>query len=156
MSVSFEVVTGDLLAQPVDVIVNTWNRNLLPWWLLRPHGVSGALKRRAGVAPFWELQRCGPLALGQAVLTGAGQLPHRGIIHVASITMWGSSSPTIIRRCVASALALAQDKGFESIAFPVLGSGSAGIAEQTALTAMCESLRVLTFAGSVRVVRYQK
>ena len=42
------VVEGDLLDQPVDVIVNAWNRNLIPWWLLLPQGVSGAIKRRGG------------------------------------------------------------------------------------------------------------
>ncbi len=42
------IVYGDLLDQPVEVIVNAWNRNVIPWWLLLPQGVSGAIKRRAG------------------------------------------------------------------------------------------------------------
>lgn len=42
------MVIGDLLDQDVDVIVNAWNRNLVPWWLLIPQGVSKAIKRRAG------------------------------------------------------------------------------------------------------------
>ncbi|HYF65762.1 MAG TPA: macro domain-containing protein, partial [Herpetosiphonaceae bacterium] len=67
-----EIVSGDLLAQPVEVIVNAWNRNLLPWWLLRPGGVSGAIKRAAGDAPFREVARAGRLRPGAAVLTGAG------------------------------------------------------------------------------------
>ncbi len=46
------VVEGDLLDQDVDVIVNAWNRNIIPWWLLLPQGVSGAIKRRGGTAPF--------------------------------------------------------------------------------------------------------
>src|ERR1051325_5052741 len=53
------LVDGDLLNQSVDAIVNAWNRNLLPWWLLLPQGVSGAIKRRAGTAPFRELRRHG-------------------------------------------------------------------------------------------------
>ena len=36
---------GDLLDQPVEAIVNAWNRNTIPWWLLLPQGVSGAIKR---------------------------------------------------------------------------------------------------------------
>lgn len=44
MAVKYMIVAGDLLDQPVEVIVNAWNRNIIPWWLLRPHGVSGALK----------------------------------------------------------------------------------------------------------------
>ena len=50
------VTEGDLLDQDVDVIVNAWNRNPFPWWLLLPQGVSGAIKRRAGLAPFRELR----------------------------------------------------------------------------------------------------
>lgn len=45
------IVEGDLLLQPVEVIVNPWNTNRVPWWLLLPNGVSGAIKRRAGAAP---------------------------------------------------------------------------------------------------------
>ena len=41
------VVHGDLLDQDVDAIVNAWHRNVIPWWLLLPQGVSGAIKRRA-------------------------------------------------------------------------------------------------------------
>jgi O-acetyl-ADP-ribose deacetylase (regulator of RNase III) len=51
------IVVGDLLDQHVDVIVNTWNRNIIPWWLLLPQGVSGAIKRQAGLKPFRELGR---------------------------------------------------------------------------------------------------
>ena len=43
-----DVVKGDLLAQDVDVIVNAWNRNVIPWWLLIPQGVSGAIKKKGG------------------------------------------------------------------------------------------------------------
>ncbi|MEL6184981.1 MAG: hypothetical protein AAFU79_10180, partial [Myxococcota bacterium] len=57
------VVRGDLLDQEVDVIVNAWNRNLFPWWLLLPQGVSRAIKRRAGTRPFDELFRHGPMPL---------------------------------------------------------------------------------------------
>lgn len=43
-----DIVEGDLLDQDVEVIVNAWNRNLFPHWLLWPQGVSGAIRRRAG------------------------------------------------------------------------------------------------------------
>jgi len=46
-----EIVEGDLLDQYVEVIVNAWNRNIIPWWLLLPQGVSGAIRRRGGTAP---------------------------------------------------------------------------------------------------------
>jgi hypothetical protein len=50
-----QFVQGHILDQGVDVIVNTWNRNVIPWWLLLPQGVSGAIKRRGGTGPFKEL-----------------------------------------------------------------------------------------------------
>jgi len=66
-----EIVQGDLLDQDVDVIVNAWNRNIIPCWLLLPQGVSGAIKHRGGYALFRELAEHGPIPLGGAVLTGA-------------------------------------------------------------------------------------
>jgi len=78
---------GDLLDQDVEVIVNSWNRNIIPWWLLFPQGVSGAIKRRGGKAPFKEVAKYGPIPLGEARLTGAGTLAFKGIIHVAGINM---------------------------------------------------------------------
>ena len=67
-----ELIEGDLLDQDVDVIVNAWNRNIIPWWLLLPQGVSGAIKRRGGTSPFKEVRRHGSIPLGGAVLTSAG------------------------------------------------------------------------------------
>src|SRR5512142_46266 len=87
------ITDGDLLDQPVEVIVNAWNRNVIPWWLLLPQGVSGALKRRAGLQPFRELGRMGPIPLGGAVHTSAGRLPYRAVIHVAGINLLWRASP---------------------------------------------------------------
>lgn len=86
-SVPPEIVEGDLLDQPVEAIVNAWNRNIIPWWLLIPQGVSGAIKRHGGFRPFIEVGRAGPMPLGSAVLTAAGRLRFKAIIHVAGINM---------------------------------------------------------------------
>ena len=91
-SVNITVVEGDLLNQDVDVIVNAWNRNIIPWWLLLPQGVSGAIKRRAGKAPFREVAKHGAIPLGGAVMTSAGKLPFKAIIHVAGINMFWRAS----------------------------------------------------------------
>jgi O-acetyl-ADP-ribose deacetylase (regulator of RNase III) len=53
-----QIVEGDILDQPVEVIINSWNRNIIPWWILIPQGVSGAIKKRAGTKPFKELAKC--------------------------------------------------------------------------------------------------
>jgi hypothetical protein len=100
------VTDGDLLDQPVEVIVNAWNRNIIPWWLLLPQGVSGAIKRRGGIKPFREVARHGPIPLGGAVLTSAGRLPFRGIIHVSGINMFWRSSEYSVRHSVRNAMEL--------------------------------------------------
>ena len=120
------IAQGNLLDQDVDVIVNAWNRNIIPWWLLLPQGVSGAIKKRGGTGPFKELRKHGSIPLGGAVLTSAGQLPFKGIIHVAGINMLWRASERSIRVSVGNALTIATEKGFRSIAFPLIGAGSGG------------------------------
>lgn len=94
--VSVTVMEGNLLDQPVEVIVNAWNRNIIPWWLLVPQGVSGAIKKRGGYQPFIELAKHGAIPLGGAVMTSAGRLGFKAIIHVAGISMlWRSSRESI-------------------------------------------------------------
>jgi O-acetyl-ADP-ribose deacetylase (regulator of RNase III) len=150
-----ERVDGDLLKQPVAAIVNAWNRNLIPWWLLLPQGVSGAIKRRAGLAPFRELGRAGPIPLGGAVVTGAGRLPYAGIIHVAGIDLLWRSSEVAVRGSVRSALALADERGFSSVAFPTIGAGTGGLGEAEVLAWMQDELARLEYPILVRLVRYR-
>ena len=149
-----KVVEGDLLDQHADVIVNAWNRNIIPWWLLLPQGVSGATKRRAGYQPFRELARHGPIPLGGAVLTGAGRLPHQGIIHVAGIGLWWVSSQRSIQQSVLSAMALVQQHGFGSVAFPIIGGGTGGTRADQALQWMLQSLESVDYAAAVTIVKY--
>ncbi len=149
------MVDGDLLDQEVDAIVNAWNRNIIPWWLLVPQGVSRAIKKRAGTEPFRELARVGPLPLGHAVLTGAGRLPHRGIIHVAGINMLWRASAVSITTSVCSAIEIARTEQFDSIAFPIIGSGTGGFNQETAIELMCQGIDALDFEGRVIIVRYR-
>jgi O-acetyl-ADP-ribose deacetylase (regulator of RNase III) len=149
------VVEGDLLDQRVDAIVNAWNRNIIPWWLLLPQGVSGAIKRRAGYQPFRELARVGPMPLGTAVVTSAGRLPYKGIIHVAGINMLWRASERSIRDSVDNALARAREHGFHSVAFPVIGAGSGGFDEARALEVMRTALGAGVGELEVTVVRYR-
>lgn len=150
-----ELITGDLLDQEVDVIVNAWNRNVIPWWLLLPQGVSGAIKRRAGTQPFRELARRGPIPLGAAVLTSAGRLPQKGIIHVAGIDLLWRSSGASIRTSCRSALRLATEQGFGSIAFPLIGAGTGGGSPDEVERMMLDQLGREPFAGRVLLVRFR-
>ena len=149
------MIEGDLLDQEVDAIVNPWNRNLFPWWLLLPQGVSGAIKRRAGLAPVRELRRYGVLPIGGAVVTGAGFLPHRAIIHVAGIGFLWRASPRSIEESVRNCLRLATREGFRSLALPLIGAGTGGVPPDESLRLTREVLADDHFDGEVRIVRYR-
>ena len=148
-----KIVDGDLLDQDVEVIVNAWNRNFIPHWLLWPQGVSGAIRRRAGKEPFRELRRHGLLPLGGAVLTSAGRLPHKGIIHVAGLNWWWTATEKSVRLSTKNALGLACDR-FQSIAFPLIGAGTGGLGPERVATVMREEIDQFHFPGEVRLVRY--
>ena len=147
-------IRGDLLDQPTDVIVNAWNRNFLPWWLLWPQGVSGAIRRRAGTAPFREVWRAGIMPVGGAVLTSAGRLPHQGIIHVAGLHAHWMASEFSIRQSVRSALAIVAAQRFTSVAFPVIGGGTGGLRAGDALRYMRETVLEVNPAAEVRIVHF--
>lgn len=154
--VSATLTDGDLLDQPVEVIVNAWNRNIIPWWLLVPQGVSGAIKRRGGYQPFIELAKHGPIPLGGAVVTSAGRLPYKAIIHVAGISMFWRSSKASIQGSVVSAMELVNRHGFGSVAFPVIGAGTGGYRQSEATQLMVDALAGLSSPASVTLVRYRR
>jgi len=154
--VDYTVVDGDLLEQRADAIVNAWNRNIIPWWLLVPQGVSGAIKRRAGTAPFRDLARFGPMPLGAAVLTSAGKLPYAGIIHVAGINMLWRASEQSIRDSVHNAMNLATREGYERVALPVIGACSGGFEERQALAIIESALAHQEGDLRATVVRFRK
>jgi O-acetyl-ADP-ribose deacetylase (regulator of RNase III) len=156
MSVEVQIVEGDLLDQDVDVIVNPWNRNIIPWWLLLPQGVSGAIKRRGGAAPFRELRRAGAMPLGSAVMTSAGRLPFKAIIHVAGINLLWRASERSVRDSVRNAMSLAHEKGYASIAFPLIGAGSGGMDAEKARAIMEEEMRSLDCDLRARIVIFRR
>lgn len=105
--------------------------------------------------PFQEPGRKGPIPLGGAVLTNAGRLPYKAIIHVAGINMLWRSSETSIRDCVKSALTLAKERGFKSIAFPFIGAGTGGGGEERVSAIMRSELESSDFDGEVKLVRFR-
>ena len=124
---------GDITNQPdVDAIVNAANTEL---WL--GSGVAGAIARRGGPRIEREAVSKGPIRLGEAVETTAGDLPNKFVIHAAAMgyrdddravaKRGGSlSSADIIRAATTNSLALADRLGCHSIAFPALATGVAG------------------------------
>lgn len=146
---------GDLLLQDVEAIVNAWNRNVIPWWLLLPQGVSGAIKRAAGYEPFRELARAGRMPAGGAVVTGAGRLRFKAIIHVAGLNLFWRTSEEIVRKCVRSALSAAAARQFRSVAMPLIGAGTGGLDAARVEEIMRDEASRADYTGDVVIVRYR-
>ena len=151
-----EIVDGDLLAQKVDVIVNAWNRNIFPWWLLLPQGVSGAIKCQAGLDPFRELSRMGLIELGGARLTGAGKLPFKAIIHVAGINLLWFATEFSVRESVRSAMRIINENAFESAAFPLIGSGSGNRGKDWSQKIMLDEFAKIESDAAVKLVIFRE
>lgn len=149
-----EIVEGDLLKQHLEVIVNSWNRNIIPWWLLLPQGVSGAIKKYGGHAPFEELGRLGPIPLGEARETCAGKLAYKAIIHVAGINMLWFATEYSVNQSVISAMGIVNQQGYKSVAFPLIGSGSGNRGKMWSLKIMQETFYSLNSVSKVIVVKY--
>ncbi len=151
-----EIVSGDILEQDVEVIVNSWNRNIIPWWLLLPQGVSGAIKKRGGTEPFKEVMKNGPIPLGEARLTRAGKLGFKGIIHVAGINILWFATEESVMESVKNAMKIVNAKRFKSVAFPLIGSGSGNRGEAWSLKLMEEALEDIKSEARVIIVKYDK
>lgn len=150
-----EIIGGDILQQDVEVIVNSWNRNIIPWWLLLPQGVSGAIKKRGGLQPFIEIGRVGALPLGAARETSSGRLPYKSIIHVAGINMLWFATEYSVRQSVISAMNIVNEKGYASVAFPLIGSGSGNRGKQWSLELMLNAFDDINSDAKVIIVQYK-
>ena len=116
------VERGDITDAEVDAVVNAANSEL---WM--GAGVAGAMKRKGGVVIEEEALRQGPIDVGEAVLTVAGNLPATHVIHAATMGKDLKTDPEKIAAATRSTLALAEKHKMESIAFPALGSGVGGV-----------------------------
>jgi len=150
-----ELVIGNILDQEVEVIVNSWNRNIIPWWLLLPQGVSGAIKKAAGTKPFREVSKYGSIPLGEARLTSAGNLKFKAIIHVAGINMFWFATEYSVKQSVINTIKIAESKGFKSVAFPLIGSGSGNRGKEWSLKLMESALESIDSMVKVIIVKYE-
>lgn len=123
-----EAVQGDITTQQVDVVVNAANSSLLGGG-----GVDGAIHRAAGpalLAECRELRRGSlpdGLPTGQAVATGAGDLPARWVVHtVGPDARRGQTDPRLLASCFTRSLDVAAGLGASSVAFPAVSGGVYG------------------------------
>jgi O-acetyl-ADP-ribose deacetylase (regulator of RNase III) len=133
-AVTVECIQGDITSQQdVDAVVNAANARLAPGG-----GVAGAIHRAAGPDLAEEAVPLGPIEPGEAVITGAHGLPNRYVIHTLG-PVFGQDRPEaeLLARCYRNSLALAEDNGVESIAFPAISTGIFGYpAEEAAQVAL--------------------
>jgi O-acetyl-ADP-ribose deacetylase len=130
------LLEGDLTAQAVDAIVNAANSALL-----LGSGVAGAIRSKGGPEIQAECDRIGPIEVGAAALTGAGQLPARFVIHAAGMPLGGAASEASVRSSLRAALALAREQQCKTIAVPAIGAGVGGLALQRCGEILLEEAR---------------
>jgi O-acetyl-ADP-ribose deacetylase (regulator of RNase III) len=116
-----ELWNGDICELEVDAIVNPANLSL---WMST--GVGGAIKRAGGDEIEFAAVRQAPVALGESIVTTAGSLAARAVIHAVSLDRVRRTSGTVIEAAVRSAMARAREMEATSIAFPALGTGVGG------------------------------
>lgn len=135
MALRILVQQGDITTYDGDAIVNAANNHLQ-----LGAGVAGAIRRAGGPAIQEECDRHGPIAVGDAAITGAGSLHARWVIHAAAMGDTPVSEQSI-RSSTTASLALAAGHGLRRIAFPVLGTGVGGFDFVRAVTIMRDAIQ---------------
>ena len=118
-----EILEGDITAAPADGICNAANNHL---WM--GSGVAGAIKRRGGQIVEREAVAQGPVPIGTAVATTAGNLPHKYVIHGAVMGQDLNTTSEFIAQTTRSCLELGDQLCLESVALPAFGTGVGGFA----------------------------
>ena len=138
-----EVSDADITKLGVDAITNAANTDLR-----HGGGVAGAIVRAGGASIQDESDRLAPIELGEAVATGAGELPSRWVVHAATMHLGGPTSAEIIRDATASALRVADELGAKSFALVAFGTGVGGFPLAEAARIEVEEVRRHLAAGS--------
>lgn len=147
------IITGDLVEQEVDAIVNAANNDLQ-----LGGGVAGAIRRAGGPSIQDECDRHGAVRVGEAAITGAGNLRARYVIHAASMSLGGRTTRESLRSSMDDTFRLAHRHAVMSIAVPAVGTGIAGFPLDECARIMAEALMTALSDGwpprEVRFVLY--
>jgi O-acetyl-ADP-ribose deacetylase (regulator of RNase III) len=145
--IQLSVVEGDIAALAVDAVANAANDRL---WM--GSGVAGALKRAGGEEVEREAVAKGPIAIGDAVATGAGALQARWVIHAAVMGQDLVTSADAIRSATRRTLEVADELGAESLALPAFGTGVGGFPLDECARLMIDEVRGFSPTTLRRVV----
>jgi O-acetyl-ADP-ribose deacetylase (regulator of RNase III) len=143
MAPRIAVRQGDLTTFDGDAIVNAANNHLQ-----LGAGVAGAIRRAGGSAIQEECDRHGPIRVGEAAITGGGNLRVRWVIHAAAMGDEPVSERSIRDSTIAS-LRLAVASGVKRLALPILGSGVGGFDFTRAATLMLDAVRTSPDAAAI-------
>ena len=116
-----KVVQGDITDQELDAIVNAANNHL---WM--GAGVAGAIKRKGGKEIEDEAMKNGPIPIGEAIVTSAGKLKAKYVIHAAVMGQDLVTNEDYIKNATLNSLKKAEELKIKSIAFPAFGTGVGG------------------------------
>jgi len=134
-STEIAVTKGDITASNNEAIVNAANNKFY-----MGGGVAGAIKKKGGKAIEEEAVKQGPVKVGEAVITGAGSLPAKYVVHAATMAMDFKTDENIIRIAAYNTLKLAEEKRIKSISFCALGCGVGGFSYEAASKIMAQEV----------------
>jgi O-acetyl-ADP-ribose deacetylase (regulator of RNase III) len=150
--VTVECITGDITRQPdLEAITNAANAQLRIGG-----GVAGAIHRAAGPQLDEECRPLAPIAPGDAVITGAGDLPNRYVVHTLG-PVYGHDRPEaqLLAMCYRNSLMRAEEKGLTSIGFPAISTGAFGYPMADAAKLAMETMRdSVSELRSLRLIRF--
>ena len=150
MSGRVTLCEGDITAQDVDAIVNAANSALQ-----LGSGVAGAIRERGGPSIQEECDRNGPIEVGGAAITGAGDLAARFVIHAAGMAPGGSATEESVRASARASFSLAAERGLRTLAVPAIGAGVGGFSPQRCAEVLLEEARAhLAGETSLEEIRF--
>lgn len=135
---------GDLTAMEVEAIVFYASPDLQ-----LGSGFGSAIAARGGMSIQEELKSFGEVATCEAVITKAGQLNSKYIIHAVGPRFQEADTEGKLRKTILNALKVAEEKGIKKIAFPPMGSGFYGVSLDLCSKVMLDVLKEKLVKGSL-------